>query len=107
MSPFFYFASRNETKPLYYLVLFILHESELKMSIHELGDEGLRPTNKAWRCSKCGTELFTKSAILNHKERCTNNPNIKLQKQISKYDIEREKKLNESLRQFKEQCRVE
>jgi len=72
--------------------------------IHENGDEFLRPTNKPWRCPKCGAELFTVSCIITHKERCTDNPNIKLQK--SKYDIDREKQVNESLRQFKEQHHI-
>jgi len=72
--------------------------------IHEYNDEALRPTNKAWKCPKCGKEFFTISIILYHKEKCTNNPNIKRKKSL--YDIEREKKLKESLRQFKKQYRI-
>ena len=30
----------------------------------------LRPTRKAWKCPKCGIELFTVEVIKEHKERC-------------------------------------
>ena len=38
--------------------------------LHEYGDEVLRPTNKAWKCPKCGIELYTVEVIKAHKERC-------------------------------------
>lgn len=77
------------------------------MVIHEHGDEALRPTDKAWKCPKCRKEFLTISCINSHKERCTNNPDIKPDKpQKSKYDIEREKQLNENLREFKKEHNI-
>lgn len=76
------------------------------MVIHEYGDEFLRPTNKAWKCSKCGTELYLVSSILSHKKRCTNDDSIKIQVEKSSYDLEREQKLRESLEQFKKQNKI-
>ena len=60
----------------------------------------LKPTRKPWKCIKCGIELFTVEVIKAHKERCTNNPNVKTPK--SQYEIERSSQLKESLRLFKE-----
>lgn len=72
------------------------------MAIHEAGDESLRPTDKAWKCPKCGTELLTVSCILSHKERCTDNPNVKTpEPQKTRYETEREKLINENMKQFK------
>lgn len=40
------------------------------MTIHEPGDEALRPTNKPWQCMGCGTEIFTKDLIESHQKSC-------------------------------------
>jgi beta-lactamase regulating signal transducer with metallopeptidase domain len=64
------------------------------MAIHENGDETLRPTNAAWKCPHCGTELYTASCILSHKERCKENKQ-------DKKEEERNRKIQESLKQFK------
>lgn len=75
------------------------------MPIHEVGDEALRPTNAAWKCSKCGATLLTVSCIESHKARCTNNPNVKptVQKRKSEDDILREQQLQDSLATFKKE----
>jgi hypothetical protein len=75
--------------------------------IHEYGDSALRPTNKAWKCPKCGVELLTVSCIVSHKQRCTNNPTVKKPlRQKTKAEIEREQKLKESLKQFKQRNHI-
>jgi hypothetical protein len=67
------------------------------MPIHEYGDEFLRPTNQPWRCHKCGTELYTASSIISHKERCKGRePQAK-----SQYDIDRDRQVKESLNALK------
>ena len=83
------------------------------MAIHEAGDEFFRPTNQAWKCSKCGATLLTVSCIISHMKRCTNNPDVKAPKipktpleierdeQVQQMKTDREERLNQSLREFK------
>lgn len=63
------------------------------MSMHEYGDEFLRPTNQPWKCPKCGFKLFTVSSILSHKQRCTNNPNAKIEQKIDPTQAKRKFKV--------------
>lgn len=56
------------------------------MSLHEDGDDALRPTNKAWKCPNCGVELYTVDVIQAHKERCPQQ--IKMSKKFDTGDPE-------------------
>lgn len=76
-------------------------QRDVNMAIHENGDETLRPTNAAWKCPHCGTELYTASCILSHKERCKEKKPSKEEEDIIKYEEERDRKIQESLKQFK------
>jgi hypothetical protein len=72
------------------------------MSIHEYGDEALRPTSKAWICLNCGVKLYTVSCIESHKARCNTKKESK--REIREKEIKdlREKELIKNIKIFKE-----
>ena len=66
--------------------------------VHEFGDEFLRPTNRPWKCPKCGNTFLTVSVILSHKESCK-GPVKNLNEET--YAADHRKKLDENLLEFK------
>jgi len=78
---------------------------ESRMSIHENGDEFLRPTNRTWKCPNCGMELYTRDCIQSHKERCKEKrPFTNEHEEVMKQ--EREKLIQESLTKFKREHNI-
>jgi len=70
------------------------------MSNWELELAALRPTQKPWKCSKCGIELLGLETIKGHMQRCPGK--IKKQRTKTIHELQREAALTESLRKFKQ-----
>jgi len=65
---------------------------------YTLEDTVFRPTNKLWKCPKCGIELLTREVIIGHKKSCTGKLAVK---QKSTLEEQRRKLQDKALKEFK------